>query len=112
MLLKSDLLVRGRTDVTAVSDSALQDVDGKHFRQMARPERFELPTYCSGGNRSIQLSYGRAGWDVIRVTLSETFGKPAHYGVVSPDTTCTRSVAAAGFAGNLLEDFADSRTRS
>ncbi len=26
-----------------------------------RPERFELPTCCSGGNRSIQLSYGRAG---------------------------------------------------
>jgi hypothetical protein len=26
-----------------------------------RPERFELPTYCSGGNRSIHLSYGRAG---------------------------------------------------
>jgi hypothetical protein len=24
-----------------------------------RPERFELPAYCSGGNRSIQLSYGR-----------------------------------------------------
>src|SRR5438445_9376487 len=27
--------------------------------RMVRPERFELPTYCSGGNRSIQLSYGR-----------------------------------------------------
>jgi hypothetical protein len=25
-----------------------------------RPERLELPTYCSGGNRSIHLSYGRA----------------------------------------------------
>ena len=28
-------------------------------RNMVRPERFELPTCCSGGNRSIQLSYGR-----------------------------------------------------
>src|SRR3984957_11054730 len=27
--------------------------------EMVRPERFELPTCCSGGNRSIQLSYGR-----------------------------------------------------
>ncbi len=26
---------------------------------MVRPERFELPACCSGGNRSIQLSYGR-----------------------------------------------------
>src|ERR1700686_1144024 len=28
---------------------------------MVRPERFELPTYCSGGNRSIHLGYGRTG---------------------------------------------------
>jgi hypothetical protein len=28
-------------------------------RGMVRPERFELPTYSSGGCRSIQLSYGR-----------------------------------------------------
>ena len=31
---------------------------------MVRPERFELPTYCSGGNRSIHLSYGRTGMDL------------------------------------------------
>ena len=30
---------------------------------MVRPERFELPTCCSGGNRSIQLSYGRIAPD-------------------------------------------------
>ena len=28
-------------------------------KDLVRPERFELPTCCSGGNRSIQLSYGR-----------------------------------------------------
>jgi hypothetical protein len=30
-----------------------------------RPERFELPTCCSGGNRSIQLSYGRARMSTV-----------------------------------------------
>jgi hypothetical protein len=29
---------------------------------MARPGRFELPTLCLEGRRSIQLSYGRAGY--------------------------------------------------
>jgi hypothetical protein len=29
------------------------------WRKMVRPERFELPTYSSGGCRSIHLSYGR-----------------------------------------------------
>ena len=30
-----------------------------------RPERFELPTYCSGGNRSIHLSYGRTPENLV-----------------------------------------------
>ncbi len=33
-------------------------------RILVRPERFELPTYCSGGNRSIHLSYGRPNFSL------------------------------------------------
>ena len=34
-------------------------IQGEMAARLVRPERFELPTCCSGGNRSIQLSYGR-----------------------------------------------------
>ena len=37
-------------------------------RLVVRPGRFERPTFCSGGKRSIQLSYGR--------TLQEQFIMP------------------------------------
>jgi hypothetical protein len=38
---------------------------------MARPERFELPTYSSGGCRSIQLSYGRVNFSLHQL-LTDT----------------------------------------
>src|SRR5580704_14171793 len=42
---------------------------------MVRPERFELPTYCSGGNRSIHLSYGRTPVLVYMHSLAPTIGR-------------------------------------
>ena len=50
---------------------------------MVRPERFELPTYCSGGNRSIHLSYGRptsvymGGLRSINVRIAQAVGLSA-----------------------------------
>jgi hypothetical protein len=50
---------------------------------MVRPERFELPTYCSGGNRSIQLSYGRALLMILRASL------PPRFQSETPATHCS-----------------------
>ena len=48
---------------------------GQNGRELVRPERFELPTCCSGGNRSIQLSYGRT-WDMYSLHAVEKGSKP------------------------------------
>ena len=55
----------------------------KLLRNMARPERLELPTRCFEGSRSIQLSYGRVvgnstiwpGW--AKVNQSDGCGEVA-----------------------------------
>ena len=41
---------------------------------MVRPERLELPTLCSEGRCSIQLSYGRAVRDIF-------YGKVGRVGI-------------------------------
>ena len=44
------------------------------IENLVRPERFELPTYSSGGCRSIQLSYGRARIPVYMRSFTLSIG--------------------------------------
>ena len=47
---------------------------------MVRPERFELPTCCSGGNRSIQLSYGRKPMNTVYMVGGKGIKRNREYG--------------------------------
>src|ERR1700761_7295831 len=75
---------------------------------MVRPERFELPTYCSGGNRSIQLSYGRAV-----MILHEGIRMPSsiRHGLHGTALTCARLLRGDEGADALAGDDAEDVTR-
>ena len=58
MLIQTAPQIRGIADVQPVRPNTLQNVNcERHIqREMARPERFELPTFWFVARRSIQLS--------------------------------------------------------
>jgi hypothetical protein len=56
---------------------------------MVRPERFELPTCCSGGNRSIQLSYGRTRVSTVYMGGGNRFNANLRSGRVRSTWTAT-----------------------
>ena len=44
------------------------------FKNMARPARFERATAWFVARYSIQLSYGRVGWSILRYQTGKSIG--------------------------------------
>ena len=73
---------------------------------MARPERCELPTYSSGGCRSIQLSYGR----VSSVYIDRRVASKGAAGPHTPDTSVNLTLPAVSSATVLTTASATAAT--
>jgi hypothetical protein len=92
--------VREGSDFIAIYLQALPTL-----RKLARPERFELPTFCFEGRCSIQLSYGRAaiGFYRLRPFRQQVFRERATFRAgdfTGPDTQAlTSRVTVSGNAG-------------
>src|SRR3981081_3388593 len=63
VFLPYEVLGRRRTPTT-----------GQMVENVVRPSGFEPPTFCSGGKRSIQLSYGRTGRSYIPIVSRSCLG--------------------------------------
>ena len=77
---------------------------------MARPERFELPTYSSGGCRSIQLSYGRAPFSLH--AGSGAIKCAGHGNPMSPDGAVFRAEDLPAIAATTAAAFASAASAS
>ena len=67
----------------------------KEKEKVARPGRFELPTLCLEGRRSIQLSYGRIlGYSIDSTKVATPIRHPT-------SSAITEQVGAIGMGGTM-----------
>ncbi len=69
-----------------------------YLGNLVRPGRFERPTFCSGGKRSIQLSYGRTHFDCSISAARQIFqsaGDARRYSIVVPPKCFCRLLTRA-----------------
>lgn len=60
---------RSKRGTSAEQKKSASAIDSRRLKFLVRPARFELTAFCSGGKRSIQLSYGRTLSTLLKNSL-------------------------------------------